>query len=137
MVLLTGVYALLSAAFVNILNEMRMGRASKEAIETLTKLSRKVHYEDGVEPTCLYAKRNQVLNENMRRLRQLTGVNVTYTSQDFSGKHTEAPYKDRYPQEKDLRAFLDKVRSVFAIDRDHMAYFHVLYRIPLLNRQST
>lgn len=89
---------------------MRMGRTSKEAIDTITRLSRKVQYHDGVEPTCLFAKRNQVLYENTRRLNQLTGVNVKYTSEDVSGKHSEAPYADKYPQEKDLRAFLDKVR---------------------------
>lgn len=103
-----------ASAFVRLLNELRMGRASQEAIDTFKGLSRKVTYEDGVEPTCLYARRNQVLYENTRRLKQLQGVNVTYRASDVSGKSGEAPNKDLYPQEKDLRPFLDKVSSLLS-----------------------
>lgn len=97
--------------FVNILNEMRMGRASPEACETLSKLSRKVVYEDGVEPTCLFARRNDVLRENTRRLKLLEGATINYKAQDISGKKSQEPYGDKYPTENELLACLDKVST--------------------------
>jgi len=37
--------------FVDILNAMRVGEMSDEQIEKLTRLSRPLKYEDGIEPT--------------------------------------------------------------------------------------
>lgn len=88
-----------------------MGRVSPEANATFTKLSRKVYYDDGVEPTSLFAKRQQVLNENNRRLKQLPGYPVQFIAHDVSGKSQDAPYKELFPKDVDLRAFLDKVRA--------------------------
>lgn len=98
-------------AFVNMLNEIRMGRVSSEANATFTKLSRKVHYDDGVEPTSLFAKRQQVLNENNRRLKQLPGHPMQFIAREVSGKSPDAPYKELFPKDDALKAFLDKVRA--------------------------
>lgn len=41
-------------AFVDILNAMRHGDVSPKAVATFNRLSRPVHYDDGIEPTDLY-----------------------------------------------------------------------------------
>lgn len=90
------------AAFVKLLNELRVGNASREAICIFKALERKVHYDDDVEPTSLFAKRTQVLAENARRLKQLSGENIAYRAHDVAGFR-------KAMDEETLRATLDKV----------------------------
>lgn len=44
-------YSLLVTAFVDMLNSMRFGQMDSKTIEAFTKLSRKVKYDDLIEPT--------------------------------------------------------------------------------------
>ncbi|KAH9081888.1 hypothetical protein EDB83DRAFT_2335387 [Lactarius deliciosus] len=50
-------------AFVDVLNDMRWGKMSKESISKLRQLSRKLVYEDGIEPTELYPRRWEQIAE--------------------------------------------------------------------------
>lgn len=54
MTLLPSSYRQTDQGFIDMLNEMRYGRLSKEAIERFKSLNRAVHYEDGLAPTQLY-----------------------------------------------------------------------------------
>ena len=42
------------AAFVDMLNDMRLGRLDDHTIRAFQKLSRPLHYKDGIGPTQLY-----------------------------------------------------------------------------------
>jgi hypothetical protein len=86
-----------------------MGHASPEATKIFLSLGRKVHYDDGIEPTSLYSLRSAVLSENRRRLSLLKETAVSYTATDISGREKDGDHKLLYPKAEDLRAMLDKV----------------------------
>ncbi|TPX59716.1 hypothetical protein PhCBS80983_g02276 [Powellomyces hirtus] len=79
---LTHVFRQKDQAFIDLLNEMRVGIVSPESEQLLTSLSRDLHYSDGIEPTQLYAIRTQVETANGQRLRNLKGESRTFNAVD-------------------------------------------------------
>ncbi|CAK9787080.1 unnamed protein product [Cutaneotrichosporon oleaginosum] len=68
--------------FVNMLNEMRFGRLTSESIETFRKLDRPIPCPDGIVPTELFPRREDVDRSNMTRLKNLTTDGHRYIAQD-------------------------------------------------------
>ena len=66
------------AGSVNMLNEMRYGRLSQESIKTFKSLSRPIVYEDGIGPTELFPRREDVDASNMARMSRLDSSTRTY-----------------------------------------------------------
>ncbi|WVQ70825.1 hypothetical protein IAR50_000347 [Cryptococcus sp. DSM 104548] len=79
--------------FVDMLNEMRFGRLTSTSIETFKSLARPVRYNDGIEPTSLFPRREEVDRANLYRLNQLTTEGHTYHSID--GGKLEGPQRDK------------------------------------------
>lgn len=100
-----------SLGFVDLLNQLRLGRVSVKDEALLKSLGRKVIYDDGIEPTCLYPKREQVSSENRRRLTCLKTKPRTFVAHDFSGLEPDAPRNPFHPDPAKLKDFLDKVSS--------------------------
>lgn len=70
--------------FVNMLNEVRLGKLSPNTITTFNSLSRELVYDDTViEPTRLYPLREQVDAYNSERLEKLSGDVKTYRAGDW------------------------------------------------------
>ncbi|BEI83721.1 hypothetical protein CcaverHIS002_0403250 [Cutaneotrichosporon cavernicola] len=68
--------------FVNMLNEMRFGRLTPESIETFRRLDRPIPCPEGIVPTELFPRREDVDRSNMTRLRNLSTETKTYVAQD-------------------------------------------------------
>ena len=68
------------------LNEMRFGVMSSETIAAFTKLSRPIHYTDGIDPCALYPTRGEVTSHNNAELAKLPGGLETYVAHDTCGK---------------------------------------------------
>ncbi|GMK58938.1 hypothetical protein CspeluHIS016_0603800 [Cutaneotrichosporon spelunceum] len=68
--------------FVNMLNEMRFGRLTPESIETFRKLDRPIPCPDGIVPTELFPRREDVDRSNMTRIQSLPTDRHTYPAQD-------------------------------------------------------
>ncbi|KIY71873.1 hypothetical protein CYLTODRAFT_450370 [Cylindrobasidium torrendii FP15055 ss-10] len=80
---LTKVFRQSDETFIQMLNEMRFGRLSQESIARFKALSRPVHYEDGLEPTELFPRREDVDRANSDRLRGIEGSESrTYVATD-------------------------------------------------------
>ncbi|CAL1696183.1 unnamed protein product [Somion occarium] len=72
--------------FVDILNAMRHGDVSPKAVATFNRLSRPVHYDDGIEPTDLYPTRLEADRTNHARLRAIKSTPYEYRAQDMPGR---------------------------------------------------
>ncbi|KAK4510077.1 uncharacterized protein ATC70_006246 [Mucor velutinosus] len=81
-VLLTQVFRQKDGTFVRILNEMRLGILSEEAISIFSSLSRAPAACDDIQPTELYPLRNEVDDSNRRRLTELRGEEIEYKAID-------------------------------------------------------
>ncbi|GAN07813.1 DNA repair and recombination protein [Mucor ambiguus] len=81
-VLLTQVFRQKDGTFVRILNEMRLGILSEEAISIFRSLSREPAACHDIKPTELYPLRHEVDDSNRRRLIELRGEQVEYTAID-------------------------------------------------------
>ncbi|OBZ89515.1 ATP-dependent DNA helicase pfh1 [Choanephora cucurbitarum] len=81
-VMLTQVFRQKDGTFVRILNEMRLGRLSNEAINIFSSLSRTPEGDNEIEPTELYPLRNEVDSSNKRRLDELKGETVEFKAVD-------------------------------------------------------
>lgn len=68
--------------FIIMLNEMRTGVMSSKTIELFKKLQRKVEYKDGLFPTELFPKRDEVDKANKLQLASLPGPIRTYDAVD-------------------------------------------------------
>jgi ATP-dependent DNA helicase PIF1 len=68
--------------FVNMLNEMRIGKLSQASIEQFKKLDRVPVYDDNLEPTELFCTRQEVEMANNRRMVNLPGQEYTYDAFD-------------------------------------------------------
>ncbi|KIJ55800.1 hypothetical protein M422DRAFT_151421 [Sphaerobolus stellatus SS14] len=79
---LTKVFRQKDQDFVNMLNEMRFGKLTKASIAKFKSLARPVIYEDGIEPTQLFPRREDVERANQERLSRLTGERETYYASD-------------------------------------------------------
>ncbi|KAJ7169512.1 PIF1-like helicase-domain-containing protein [Mycena filopes] len=75
-----------SKAFVALLNAMRFGKI--ENAEAFKALERRVTYTDGIQPTELLSRRDEVDRANMMRLNQLPGECQTYMASDYSGHNS-------------------------------------------------
>jgi ATP-dependent DNA helicase PIF1 len=64
------------------LNQMREGIMTPEIIATFKSLERELKFDDGIEPTELFATRNEVENANRIRLAALQGEMNVYNAKD-------------------------------------------------------
>lgn len=64
------------------LNEMRFGRLSQASIQAFKMLDRKIVYDDGIEPTVLFPRREDVDRANAEKLKAIKRDGWTYTSTD-------------------------------------------------------
>lgn len=60
------------------LNEMRYGQLSAASTKAFKALARPIHYEDGIGPTELFPRREDVDAANNARMGRLAGVSRTY-----------------------------------------------------------
>ncbi|POS81461.1 DNA repair and recombination protein pif1 [Diaporthe helianthi] len=79
---LTEVFRQKDPVFAQMLNEMRLGHISEQTVETFKKMSRPIHFDDGLEVTELFPTRHEVENSNQRRLRELPGEAHRYEAVD-------------------------------------------------------
>ncbi|KAF8139879.1 hypothetical protein EV363DRAFT_1151563, partial [Boletus edulis] len=84
-VVLSKVFRQKEQAFVDMLNDMRLGKLDSHAIQAFRSLSRPLHYEDGIGPTQLFPTRVEVDRANESRLRALSGQAMRYTATDVPG----------------------------------------------------
>ncbi|KEP50718.1 putative DNA helicase (PIF1) [Rhizoctonia solani 123E] len=82
MVTLTQVFRQKQPQLIDMLNDMRIGRASEETARLFQSLSRPVVYSDGIRPTQILPLRRQVQASNQIQLDQLPGKLVTFNAQD-------------------------------------------------------
>ncbi|PSS37108.1 hypothetical protein PHLCEN_2v981 [Hermanssonia centrifuga] len=71
--------------FVDMLNEMRIGRMELRTIRAFSELSRPVEYADGLEPSELFPTRNEVDVANRNRLNQIRSRAHQYNAIDTPG----------------------------------------------------
>ncbi|THV06110.1 hypothetical protein K435DRAFT_626600, partial [Dendrothele bispora CBS 962.96] len=75
--------------FVNMLNEMRTGRVTGDALRIFQGLSAPRKYADGIEPTELYPLRYQVDTANSSRLNGLSGNAMHYVALEIRGQTSD------------------------------------------------
>lgn len=76
--------------FIDILNEMRMGRMSAESVRHFQRLNREVKYADGIVPTELFPTREEVERANKARLAAIQEPIVTFHATDEGKLEPEA-----------------------------------------------
>jgi ATP-dependent DNA helicase PIF1 len=76
------------------LNEMRFGRLTPQSITEFQKLSREIIYTDGIEPTELFPRREDVDRSNQLRLASLTTDGWSYVASD-GGAITDPVQRDK------------------------------------------
>ncbi|KAK8850592.1 hypothetical protein IAR55_004511 [Kwoniella newhampshirensis] len=79
---LTRVFRQKDQRFVDMLNEMRFGRLSPQSIAAFKQLARNIEYTDGIEPTELFPRREDVDRANNTRLTQINREGYSYQSTD-------------------------------------------------------
>lgn len=82
------------SAFVKILNEMRVGKLSTEALTTFRSLARLPESHSKLKPTELYPLRDSVNSANRTRLESLPGEPMIFRSRDYgrvNADHFMAP----------------------------------------------
>ncbi|EEB08617.2 pif1 helicase Pfh1 [Schizosaccharomyces japonicus yFS275] len=79
---LTHVFRQKDEGFVKILNELRLGKLSRESIQKFHSLSRNIRYEDGLLPTELFPTRSEVERSNSMRMQQISEDPVVYNAID-------------------------------------------------------
>ncbi|KAG8984659.1 hypothetical protein FRB94_010972 [Tulasnella sp. JGI-2019a] len=79
---LTQVFRQKDQDFVDMLNEMRFGGLTDKSIKRFKALSRPIRYDDGIEPTELFPRREDVERANKARMNQLKGKRVVLRSID-------------------------------------------------------
>ncbi|WVN85357.1 uncharacterized protein L203_100502 [Cryptococcus depauperatus CBS 7841] len=79
---LTKVFRQKDQHFVDMLNEMRFGRLSPQSIASFKALARPLKFDDGIEPTVLFPRREDVDRANLCRLNQLETTGYTYPAID-------------------------------------------------------
>ncbi|GAO49977.1 hypothetical protein G7K_4112-t1 [Saitoella complicata NRRL Y-17804] len=91
---LTQVFRQKDQDFVDMLNEMRMGKLTQKTVVAFQALSRARNWGDGLEPTELFPTRWEVDNANTTRLRQLSGEARTFNAMD-TGSVTDKAMRDK------------------------------------------
>ncbi|PFH63232.1 hypothetical protein XA68_15866 [Ophiocordyceps unilateralis] len=79
---LTQVFRQRDPMFAGMLNELRLGKISRDTEQAFQSLSRPLNFDDGVDSAQLYPTRQQVESSNERRLRELPGPVHRYESSD-------------------------------------------------------
>ncbi|EMR09860.1 hypothetical protein PNEG_02041 [Pneumocystis murina B123] len=79
---LTHVFRQKDQDFVEMLNELRLGRLSYNSINKFRSLDRELQFDDGLEPTELFPTRNEVDQANATRMRSLSGALRTFEALD-------------------------------------------------------
>ncbi|RLV90878.1 ATP-dependent DNA helicase PIF1 [Spathaspora sp. JA1] len=67
---------------IDMLNALRFGKLQPETIQKFMRLSRRVSYQDGIEPTELFPTRNEVKRANFARLNQLNSKAYVFVADD-------------------------------------------------------
>lgn len=91
---------------ISMLNALRSGNLTDEITSKFKQLSRKVNYNDGIEPTELFPTRFEVKNANLSRMRSLTGRTRTFMAIDSIPKDARpetAKQLDNLMCEKELQ----------------------------------
>ncbi|KAJ3515174.1 hypothetical protein NLJ89_g1922 [Agrocybe chaxingu] len=111
---LTKVFRQSDQTFVNMLNEMRFGNLSQKSIQSFKSLSREIEYDDGLGPTELFPRREDVERSNSTRMSRLRTTEETYASVDGGS------ISDPNQREKMLSNFMAPYRLVLRIDAQVM-----------------
>ena len=98
-ILLSKVFRQSDAAFVNLLNDLRVGRVTDSSSRLLASTSRPLAATDPIKPTKLYPHRKNVQSENDRNFEKLPGGIVRYEAEDKASsrmavKHLESLNKN-------------------------------------------
>lgn len=91
---LTKVFRQRDETFVEMLNEMRFGKLTARSIQKFRSLARPIAYDDGVEATELFPRREEVDRSNRTRMGQLSGEKHLYRAND-GGTITEPTQRDK------------------------------------------
>ncbi|KAG6371599.1 hypothetical protein JVT61DRAFT_9309 [Boletus reticuloceps] len=89
---LTKVFHQKDNTFIEILASMRTGVLAEWHIKEFRKLSREIHYDDGINPTQLFPLKAQVKQHNLECLGKLEGETRVYKAMDARGHDS---YGDR------------------------------------------
>lgn len=100
--------------FVDMLNEMRFGRLTPGSIAEFRKLARPIYYDDGIEPTELFPRREDVDRSNSGRLNALNTDGWSYVAAD-GGAVT-----DPVQREKILSNFMAPQQIMLKVDAQVM-----------------
>ncbi|KZP00768.1 hypothetical protein CALVIDRAFT_212465 [Calocera viscosa TUFC12733] len=82
---LTHVFRQKEQAFIDILNQARTGSLSPAAIAAFRRLERPLAFTDGIEPTRIFPKKDQVKRANDTRLALLRSQPHKFMARDFAG----------------------------------------------------
>jgi ATP-dependent DNA helicase PIF1 len=107
-------HGLIFVGFVDMLNEMRFGRLTPGSIAEFRKLARPIYYDDGIEPTELFPRREDVDRSNSGRLNALNTDGWSYVAAD-GGAVT-----DPVQREKILSNFMVPQQIMLKIDAQVM-----------------
>ncbi|KAL0953746.1 hypothetical protein HGRIS_014925 [Hohenbuehelia grisea] len=111
---LTKVFRQRDQEFVDMLNEMRFGRLTERSIAKFRSLSRPVVYEDGLLPTELFPRREDVERSNHTRMSQLQGQEQVFKALDGG------TIQDEQQRTKMLANFMAPARLVLRQDAQVM-----------------
>ncbi|KXN87451.1 ATP-dependent DNA helicase pfh1 [Leucoagaricus sp. SymC.cos] len=107
---LTKVFRQKDQEFVDMLNEMRFGRLSSKSIARFKSLSRNIIYEDGLGPTELFPRREDVEKANGMRMQRLRTQELKFLSTD-GGTLTDPDHRNKmlsnFMAPKELRLRID------------------------------
>lgn len=111
---LTKVFRQRDQDFIDMLNEMRFGQLSPKSVQKFKQLARPIRYEDGLEATELFPRREDVDRSNSGRLSRLNTQAEEYAAKDGGS------LKDLNQRQKMLANFMAPERIVLRIDSQVM-----------------
>ncbi|CAK9436482.1 uncharacterized protein LODBEIA_P10400 [Lodderomyces beijingensis] len=80
---------------IDMLNALRLGELTTTIVNKFKSLSRSVEYTDGIEPTELYPRKDDVARSNNRRMQRLPGETVHFKAIDYAANEN---YRDQFNQ---------------------------------------
>ncbi|CAG8833553.1 21955_t:CDS:1, partial [Cetraspora pellucida] len=93
--------------FIDGLNKMRFGEIDSEFYDYIIRLARPIKYNDGEEPTKLFATVNEVEICNRNKLNDLSGKNLLFEAEEWSvAKNNNS--RNQKPTHEELIEWLDK-----------------------------